>query len=149
MKSFGQFITEVYQGRIGWVPPTPSSEHGEVVHQLQQHEETPFLPDWVHARLSQLNNPREFAKAVNNGTTKVYTRKNIEQTNNTGEQWSSVENDAKKRRAPTLYGSGKPVQRPIVLRNPKTNETHLISGHHRATYVTGVMKKPVEVHEIN
>lgn len=148
MKSFKTFLNESYQGKIKWTAPDADSEHDEVHHQLASHAESPFLPDWAHKRLKQLANKKEWNKAVSAGKRKVYTRKKVKETGNTGDEWSSVEKDEKKRRAPTLYGKGKPVQRSIVLRNPETGERHLISGHHRATYVTGVMKRPTEVHEI-
>ena len=148
MKTFKQFLEESYKGKIKWTAPDASSEHDEVHHQLASHAESPFLPDWAHKRLKQLADKREWNKAVNVGKTKVYNRKKVKETGNTGDEWSSVEKDAKKRRAPTLYGKNKPVQRSIVLRNPKTSERHLIGGHHRATYVTGVMRRPTEVHEI-
>lgn len=148
MKTFLEFLEESYQGKINWTKPDAASEHGEVHHQLQSHEDSPFLPDWVHKRMQQLKDPKEFKKAMNGGKTKTYTRKDVQNTNNTGEKWSEVEKDTKKRRAPTLYGKGKKVQRPVVLKNPETGETHLLGGHHRATYVTDVLKKPAEVHEI-
>jgi hypothetical protein len=36
----------------------------------------------------------------------------------------------------------------LNLENPETGERHLVGGHHRATYVTDVLKRPTEVHEI-
>lgn len=148
MKTFVQFINEAYTGKINWTAPDASAEHQEVHHQLSSHEENPFLPDWVSKRLAELKDKDEWNKAIDNGKRKVYTRKDVKTTNNTGEEWRNVEPDEKKRRAPTLYGKDKSVERPIILRNPETGERHLVSGHHRATYVTNVMKRPTEVHEI-
>lgn len=148
MKSFLEFTNESYTGKINWSAPDADKEHGEVHHQLAAHEEDPHLPDWVHKRLTQLKDKGEWNKAMNNGKRKVYTRKDIRNTNNTGEEWKDVEKDGKKRRAPTLYGKDKTVERSIVLKNPETGERHLVGGHHRATYVTNVMKRPTEVHEI-
>ena len=148
MKTFKEFLEESYQGRINWTKPNADAEHDEVDYQLKSHAETPHLPDWAHKRLKELSNKEEWNKAISNGRTKVYTRKDVRNTNNTGDQWKDVEKDAKKRRAPKLYGKDKKVERSIVLKNPKTGERHLISGHHRATYVTDVMRRPTEVHEI-
>lgn len=149
MLSFKNFIEESYQGKINWSAPNADDEHDEVHYQLSSHKESPFLPDWAHKRLSQLKDKNEWHKAMNNGKTKTYNREKVRNTNNTGDNWSSVENDAKKRRAPTLYGKDKEVQRPVILKNKETGETHLVGGHHRATYVTDIMKRPVEVHEIS
>lgn len=148
MKTFAHFINEAYQGNINWAAPDADKEHGEVHHQLASHEESPHLPDWAHKRLKELKDKNEWNKAMKNGKRKVYSRNDIRNTGNTGEEWKDTEKDEKKRRAPTLYGKDKKVERSIVLRNPKTGERHLVAGHHRATYVTGVMKRPTEVHEI-
>lgn len=148
MKSFTDFILESYKGPINWIIPNPETEHGEVFHQLNSHSASPFLPDWVHKRLSELKDKSEFQKAMNSGKTKTFTRKDVENTGNTGDKWYDVENDEKKRRAPRLYGKDKKVQRPVYLENPKTKERWLLGGHHRSTYVTDVMKRPVEAHVI-
>lgn len=148
MIPFSQFIKETYRGPINWTKPIANEEHDEVHYQLDSHSESPFLPDWVHKRLSELKDKSEWNKAINNDKTVNYSRQKVKDTNNTGDSWISIENDAKKRRAPTLYGKDKTIQRPIVLRNPDTNERHLIGGHHRISYVTDVLKKPAEVHEI-
>lgn len=148
MISFKQFISESYSGKINWSPPNAEFEHHEVHYQLNQHDEHNHLPDWVHKRLKQLANKREWHKAMNNGQTKTYTRKDVENTNNTGDRWKDVEADAKKRRARKLYGPDKKVERPIILKNPSTGERHLIGGHHRVTYSTQVLNQPAEVHEI-
>lgn len=151
MKSFRAFITdldEAYSGAINWAHPNADKEHDEVHYQLASHEEHPFLPDWAHKRLAQLKDKGEWNKAIKNGKPKSYSRNDVRNTNNTGDKWGDVEKDEKKRRAPTLYGKDKKVERPIILKNPETGERHLVGGHHRATYVTDVLKKPVEVHEI-
>lgn len=152
MKTFSNFfLNEAYQGKINWTKPSADKEHDEVHYQVAQHEEDPEnsnLPDWAHKRLKQLKDKNEWNKAMKNGKRKVYSRNDVMNTNNTGDRWKDVENDEKKRRAPTLYGKDKKVERPIVLRNPETGERHLIGGHHRMTYSTDVMKRPVEVHEI-
>lgn len=148
MRTFSDFLSEAYQGKINWTDPNADKEHDEVHYQLAQHEQDPHLPDWVHNRLKQLKNKNEWNKAIANGKPKVYSRNDVRNTNNTGDRWKDVEKDQKKRRAPTLYGSDKKVERSIILKNPKTGERHLIGGHHRVTYVTDVMKRPTEVHEI-
>lgn len=148
MKTFLEFINESYTGKISWTAPDADKEHGEVHHQLASHNESPFLPDWAHKRLQQLKDKNEWNKAIGSGKRKIYTRSDIKNTGNTGEEWKDVEKDKKKRRAPTLYGKDKKVERSIVLKNPETGERHLLGGHHRATYVTGVLKRPTEVHEI-
>ena len=141
-------LNESYQGQINWTEPNSDKEHHEVHYQLAQHKEDPYLPDWAHKRLKQLQNKNEWDKAIVNGKRKVYTRSDVKNTNNTGDEWKEIEKDQKKRRAPTLYGKNKKVERSIILRNPKTGERHLIGGHHRASYVTGIMNRPTEVHEI-
>ena len=148
MITFKNFIKEAYSGPINWIKPNADAEHDEVHYQLASHSESPFLPDWAHKRLTQLKDKGEWNKAIKNGKTKVYSRNDVKNTNNTGDKWSEVEKDGKKRRAPTLYGKDKTVQRSIVLKNPETGERHLVGGHHRATYVTDVLKRPTEVHEI-
>lgn len=142
------YINEAYQRKINWVKPDASDEHNEVHYQLTAHSESPFLPDWAHKRLSELKDKHEWNRAINSGKIVNYSRQKVENTGNTGERWSSIENDSKKLRAPTLYGANKKVQRPIVLKNPKTGDRYLIAGHHRISYVTGVLNKPAEVHEI-
>lgn len=148
MLSFTSFLQEAYHGSINWTTPDADAEHHEVHYQLAQHEDDPYLPDWVHKRLNQLKDRGEWNKAMKNGKTKSYSRNDVRNTNNTGDKWSDVEKDAKKRRAPTLYGKDKKVERPIILKNPETGERHLVGGHHRATYVTDVLKRPVQAHEI-
>ena len=148
MKTLHQF-TEEYKGPINWVAPNAKEEHDEVHFQLNGHKENPFLPDWVHKRLSQLTDKNEWDRAVKRGKPENFSRQDVRNTNNTGDSWANSNSDARKRaRAPTLYGPNKKVQRPIYLRNPETGETHLISGHHRSTYVTDVLHRPVSVHVI-
>ena len=137
-------MSEAYRGKINWKKPDAAAEHGEVHHQADASD----TPDWAKKRLTQLKSRVEYNKAMKTGKRKVYSRRDVRNTGNTGERWSETEKDDKKRRAPTLYGKKKKVERSIVLKNPKTGERHLVAGHHCATYVTDVMKRPTEVHEI-
>ena len=151
MKTLREFLQESYQGKIKWISPNPDAEHNEVHYQISHHENNPEdsnMPEWVRKRLTELKDKREWGNAIKSGKVTDYSRSEIRNTNNTGESWKYVPSDAKKRRAPRLYGKNKGIERPIILRNPKTGETHLIAGHHRATYVTDIMKRPVSVHEI-
>jgi len=147
MISFKQFINETYNGKINWVKPNHQQEHDEVHHQLANHDPK-HMPDWVHSRLSELKDKNKFKKAIDNGKAKTLSRNDVKNTGNTGERWSEVEKNSKVRRAATLYGKNKSVQKPVYLEHPKTKERWLVGGHHRSTYVSDVLKKPVEAHVI-
>jgi hypothetical protein len=142
-------IKEVYDGSINWAKPNADNEYNEVDYQLSSHKKNPFLPDWVHKRLGELSNKSEWDNSITRGVPTNLSRQEIVDTNNTGDSWENSNFDPeKKARAPSLYGDNKEVERPIILKNPLTNERHLISGHHRSTYVSDVLNQPVSAHII-
>lgn len=156
MKTFSQFIFEAALGDnpINWTKPNADSEHDEILHQHKSHEDdkknggSGIFPDWVAERLGKLRDKKEWHRAMSGGKVTTMTRRDVAKSGNSYPSWRQVEPDAKKRRAPTLYGPGKKVERPIYLRNPETGKMHLISGAHRSAYVTDVMKRPIEAHVI-
>ena len=156
MKTFSQFIFEAALGDnpINWTKPNANSEHDEILHQHKSHEDdkknggSGIFPDWVAERLGKLRDKKEWHRAMSGGKVTTMTRRDVAKSGNSYQSWRQVEPDAKKRRAPTLYGPGKKVERPIYLRNPETGKMHLISGAHRSAYVTDVMKRPIEAHVI-
>lgn len=150
MKTFSQFLAEKSKPRkINWIPPNPDDEHHEIDYQLKN---TANAPDWVRSRLNQLSNADEFNRAIQSGTPKKLSRSRIKRTGNTGDTWKNTLNwtePEKAKRTPTLFRSGNPVQRPILLQHPKkSNERWLIGGHHRITYASNKLRKPVEAHII-
>ena len=155
MKSFAQFIFEaLHDNPISWTSPNANSEHREVLHQHQSHDDDikngghGIFPNWVAKRLGELRDKKEWHRAINRGKVTTMTGRDVMNSGNSYKSWSQVEPDAKKRRAPTLYRPGKKVERPIFLRHSKTGKMHLLSGAHRSAYVTQVMKRPIEAHVI-
>ena len=89
-----------------------------------------------------------FRDAVARAQVRTLSRKGVTDAGNTGDTWAQTlkwTEPAKSKRAATLYGKDKKVERPIYLQNPDTGDRWLLAGHHRSTYVTDVLKQPVEV----
>ena len=139
-------IYEVYQGSINWVDPNIDREHEEVLYQLENYDPEHW-PDWVHERLQQLADKRVFRAALARARVKTLSRNDVRGAGNTGDTWAQTlkwTEPAKSNRATTLYGKDKKVERPVYLQDPKTGGLWLLGGHHRSTYVTDVLKQPVE-----
>lgn len=138
-----QLIPENRNIEINWTKPNFDFEHQEVLYQLKGHQEDEFLPNWVAERLQELSDKKAWMKAQQSGKVKLLSLRDVRTAGNTGDRWLSVEPDAKKRRSKTLYGADKTVEMPIYLENPQTRELWLIGGHHRSTFVTQVLGKPI------
>lgn len=136
-------MTENRAVSVNWTKPNFDLEHQEVLYQLTSHQEDEFLPNWVAERLQELSDKKAWMKAQQRGKVKLLNMRDVRAAGNTGDRWLSVEPDAKKRRSKTLYGADKTVEMPIYLENPQTRELWLISGHHRSTFVTQVLGKPI------
>ena len=139
-------IYEVYQGKINWVNPNVEREHDEVLYQLENYDPQ-HTPDWAYKRLQQLADKRVFRAAVSRAKIRTLSRNDVRGAGNTGDTWRDTlkwTEPAKRERAPKLYGKDKKVERPIYLQDPKTGGLWLLGGHHRSTYVTDVLKQPVE-----
>lgn len=140
-------IDEIYHGTINWVDPDIKREYGEVLYQLENYD-SEHMPDWVHERLTQLKNKQAFRAAVARAQVRTLSRKDVRAAGNTGDTWAQTlkwTEPAKSKRAATLYGQVKKVERPIYLQDPNSSQLWLLAGHHRSTYVTDVLKQPVEV----
>jgi hypothetical protein len=140
-------IYEVYQGKINWVKPNTEREYEEVLYQLENYDPQ-HMPDWAHERLKQLADKRVFRAAVARAKVRKLSRNDIRSAGNTGDTWAQTlkwTEPAKSNRAATLYGKDKKVERPVYLQDPTSGELWLLGGHHRSTYVTDVLKQPVEV----
>lgn len=156
MKTFAQFIFEatVSDNPINWKKPNADFEHHEILYQNKLHDAdkkdggSGVFPDWVAKRIRELSDKKEWHRAMRSGKVTTMTRRDVVQSGNTYKSWRQVEPDSKKRRAPTLYRPGEKVERPIYLRHPETGEMHLVAGAHRSSYVTDVMKRPIEAHVI-
>lgn len=138
-------IYEVYQGSINWVAPNTDREHEEVLYQLENYDPS-HMPDWVYKRLQQLSDKQVFRSAITRAKVRALSRNDVRGAGNTGDTWSQTlkwTEPAKSNRAATLYGKDKKVERPIYLYNPNGG-LWLLGGHHRSTYVTDVLKQPVE-----
>jgi hypothetical protein len=97
--------------------------------------------------LQQLADKRVFRAAIARAKVKLLSRNDVRGAGNTGDSWTDTlkwTEPAKSARAPTLYGNDKKVERPIYLQDPSTGGLWLLGGHHRSTYVTAVLKQPVE-----
>ena len=139
-------IYEVYQGKINWIAPNADREHDEVLYQLENYDPQ-HMPDWAHERLQKLADKRVFRAALARAKVKLLSRNDVRGAGNTGDSWTDTlkwTEPAKSARAPTLYGNDKKVERPIYLQDPNTGGLWLLGGHHRSTYVTAVLKQPVE-----
>ena len=140
-------IDEIYHGTINWVDPDIKREYGEVLYQLKNYDPA-HMPDWVHERLTQLKDTRVFRAAIARAQVRTLSRKGVTAAGNTGDTWAQTlkwTEPAKSKRAATLYGKDKTVERPIYLQDPDSKDIWLLAGHHRSTYVTDVLKQPVEV----
>ena len=140
-------IYEIYQGAINWVAPNVDREHDEVVYQLENHDPE-HMPAWVHERLTRLVDKQAFRAAVSRAQVRTLSRNDIRNSGNTGDTWAQTlkwTEPAKSKRAASLYGKDKKVERPIYLQDPNSSQLWLLAGHHRSTYVTDVLKQPVEV----
>ena len=139
-------IYEVYQGKINWVNPNIDREYGEVLYQLENYDAN-HMPDWVYTRLQQLSDKRVFRSAIARSKVRTLSRNDVASAGNTGETWAQTlkwTEPSKSKRATTLYGKDKKVERPIYLNGPNGG-LWLLGGHHRSTYVTDVLKQAVEV----
>ena len=138
-------IYEVYQGSINWVAPNTDREHEEVLYQLENYDPS-HMPDWVYKRLQQLSDKQVFRSAIARAKVRALSRNDVRGAGNTGDTWSQTlkwTEPAKSNRAAKLYGKDKKVERPIYLFN-SNGGLWLLGGHHRSTYVTDVLKQPVE-----
>jgi hypothetical protein len=122
-------------------------EHSEVQYQLNADHKDPHLPDWVRAHLNKLRDKSAFRKAVSTGKVRNVSPQDARNINNTGDHWNDARRDTleKGRRVEKLFKSGQQITTPMVLHNPKTNEKHLLGGHHRLTYNSQVNKKATPV----
>jgi hypothetical protein len=139
-------LYEIYQGKINWVAPNAEREYDEVLYQLENYDPQ-HMPDWVHKRLQQLADKQVFRAAVARAKVRTLSRNDVKGAGNTGDTWAQTlkwTEPAKRQRAPNLYGKDKQVERPIYL-SDHNGELWLLGGHHRSTYVTDVLKQPVEV----
>ena len=137
---------EVYLGKINWVNPNVDREHDEVLFQLENYD-SEHMPNWVYKRLQKLTDKRLFRSVVSKGKIKKMTRNDVRGAGNTGDSWLYTlkwTEPEKSIRAKTLYGENKKVERPIYLHDPETGGIWLLGGHHRSTYVTDVLKRPIE-----
>ena len=140
-------IDEIYKGTINWVDPDIKREYDEVLYQLENYNPA-HMPDWVHDRLTELKDRRVFRAAVARAQVRTLSRKDVRAAGNTGDTWAQTlkwTEPAKSKRAASLYGKDKKVERPIYLQDPDSGNIWLLAGHHRSTYVTDVLKQPVEV----
>jgi hypothetical protein len=140
---FFDIMFETRMVPIKWTKPNFDFEHHEILYQLKNHKEHPFLPYWVEKRLSQLAAKTTWMKAQQAGKVKSLSLRDVRAAGNTGNRWLSVEPSSKKRRSKTLYSADKTVEMPIYLENPTTGELWLIGGHHRSTFVTQVLNRPI------
>lgn len=135
-----------------WVKPSASNEHEEVIYQLDLDKQRPFLPGWVRENLIYFLDFKNFSDAVETGRRVRLSRQQLIMVNNTGDTWKDTlrweDNKEKIARVPLLFQGGNAIERPIILENRKTGDRHLISGHHRSTYVTDILGQEVEVQMI-
>jgi hypothetical protein len=157
---------------LKWKKPNPEKEHSEVKYQLKKGckpgETLTGCPDWVKKRLKKLRDKKKWKAALKAGIEKHFGREHIKKIGwfgprgNTGETWKQIlhkkyfDQSAGEhfKHVNTPYKikekmkAGKGLRKPVVLHNPKTGAHWLIGGHHRMSYVSTKLKKPVAAHVI-
>ena len=114
MKNFESLLYEEFLAEgLGFIRPSPRTEHDEVSHQLNAHSSQPFIPDWAHKKLETLRHPDKFAHAVRGGRIERIHPGDVGSIHNAS-SWGEVDREKQKRvQAKVEYGDK--LDMPIVL----------------------------------